>query len=74
MNLFIKQRLHEELTKTDKAEVEKIIDKAIKDAIKNDKTFEDEVVNITKNVLTQLYKTLWVKRSFWKSTLKNKKA
>ena len=33
---------------------------------------EDKVVDITKNVLTQLYKALWVKRSVWKNMLSNK--
>ena len=37
-----------------------------------DKELEDMVVDITKNVLTQLYKTLWIKRNFWKTTLTNK--
>lgn len=42
-----------------------------KDLLK-DKDFQDEVVKITSNVLTQLYKTLWTKRNFWKSSIKNK--
>lgn len=43
-----------------------------KRALLNDKEFQDEVVKIAGNVLTQLYKALWTKRSFWKTTLKNK--
>jgi len=74
MKPYLKQRLHEELTKSDKTEIEKMVNAAIKKAIKDDKALEDKVVDITKNVLTQLYKTLWTRRSFWKSTLKNKKA
>jgi len=33
---------------------------------------EDKVVDITRNVLTQLYKQLWVKRAFWRNGLSNK--
>lgn len=48
------------------------IEKIVKDRIKNEKELEDKVVEITKNVLTQLYKTLWTKRGFWKSNISNK--
>lgn len=78
----IRQRLNEEVTKTDvKDEIKKYMDSAefkskvekiVKDRIKNEKEIEDKVVDITKNVLTQLYKQLWVKRSFWKNSLSNK--
>lgn len=81
----IRQILNEELSKKDKEDVQSMIDKAIdsndlekvviklvKDRIKNEKELEDKVVDITKNVITQLFKTLWVKRNFWKTTLKNK--
>ena len=48
------------------------VEKIVKDRIKNEKELEDKIVDITKNVLTQLYKTLWTKRGFWKSMLSNK--
>ena len=64
MKDLIRQRLNEEMTKSDV--------KIVKDRIKNDKALEDKVVEITSNVLTQLYKSLWVKRAFWKNTLSNK--
>jgi len=82
MKSFIKQRLNEELTKTDVSKEVKIymdsnefkskIEKIVKDRLKNDKELEDKVVDITRNVLTQLYKTLWVKRGVWRSSLSNK--
>jgi hypothetical protein len=56
-------------TNTFKDKVEKIV----KDRLKNDKELEDKVVEITKNVLTQLYKNLWVKRGMWRNSLSNKK-
>jgi len=48
------------------------IEKIVKDRLKNDKELEDKVVEITKNVLTQLYKTLWTKRASWVNNLTNK--
>lgn len=84
MKEFIRKRLNEELTKSDvKDEVDKamesdklksLITKIVKDKIKNDPELEKYLVDINKNVLTQLYKTLWTKRSFWQSGLKNKGA
>ena len=83
MKELIKQRLNEvALTKSDiKDEVSNQLDsnpikKKIEDIvsakIKGDKALEDKVVDITKNVLTQLYKTLYTKKSFWKDNLSNK--
>lgn len=48
------------------------IEKIVKDRIKNEKELEDKVVEITTNVLTQLYKTLWIKRAVWRNNLSNK--
>lgn len=82
MNLSIKYKLTEELTKADVSKELKIymdtsefkakVEKIVKDRIKNDKDLEDKVVEITRNVLTQLYKTLWVKRGVWRNNLSNK--
>ena len=82
MKNIIRERLNEEFGKKDvtkeitafidsstfKSKVEKIV----KDKLKDDKELEDKIVEITKNVLTQLYKTLWTKRGFWRNDLKNK--
>jgi hypothetical protein len=75
-------KIKEELKKTDigkgvktyidSAEFKAKIEKIVKDRIKNEKELEDKVVEISKNVLTQLYKTLWTKRAFWKSNISNK--
>lgn len=82
MNLSIKNKLTEELTKSDISKELKIymdssdfkskVEKIVKDRLKNDKELEDKVVEITRNVLTQLYKTLWVKRGVWRNNLTNK--
>lgn len=82
MNSSTKQKLSEELTKADVSKEVKIymdseafkskVEKIVKDRIKNDKALEDKVVEITRNVLTQLYKTLWNKRGIWVNNLSNK--
>lgn len=56
----------------DSTEFKTKIEKIVKDRIKNEKELEDKVVDITKNVLTQLYKTLWVRRNSWLNGLSNK--
>lgn len=76
------KQIKENLTKTDVSKEIKIymdtktfkdkVEKIVKDKLKNDKELEDKVVEITKNVLTQLYKTLWVRRGMWRDTLSNK--
>jgi hypothetical protein len=76
------KKINENLTKSDVSKEIKVymdtktfndkIEKIIKDRIKNEKDLEDKVVEITKNVLTQLYKTLWVRRGMWRDTLSNK--
>ena len=78
------KKINENLTKTDVSKEIKLymdtntfkekVEKIIKDRLKNDKELEDKVVEITKNVLTQLYKTLWVKRGMWRDSLSNKSA
>jgi hypothetical protein len=78
----MKKKLNENMTKSDvnkeiktyldTKDFESRISKIIRDRINKDKEIEDKVVEITKNVLIQLYKTLWTKRSFWKDNLSNK--
>lgn len=82
MNHSTRQKLNEELTKADISKELKIymdskafeakVEKIVKDRIKDDKALEDKVVQITRNVITQLYKTLWNKRGFWVNNLTNK--
>lgn len=52
-------------------ELESRIKIVIKDMVKQDKDFEKTVVEICRNVLVQLYKALWTRRSFWSADLKN---
>tara|TARA_B100001094_G_C18101455_1_gene755984 strand:- start:34 stop:1077 length:1044 start_codon:yes stop_codon:yes gene_type:complete len=50
--------------------LEKKIDQAIKKAFKG-KDFETSTLKITKNAIIQLYKALWIRRSFWSEYIKN---
>lgn len=78
----MKKTIKEELSKSDVSkevkvymdsnEFKKKIEKIVKDRLKNEKELEDKVVEITRNVLTQLYKTLWIKRAVWRNNLSNK--
>ena len=80
--MSIPRKLNEELTKADidksitvymsSADFKSKVEKIVKDRLKNEKEIEDKVVEITKNVLTQLFKTLYTKRGFWKDNLTNK--
>jgi hypothetical protein len=54
------------------SEFENKVSKIVKNRLKDDKDLEDKVVDITKNVITQLFKTLWVKRATWSNNLTNK--
>jgi len=50
----------------------KKIEAIVKDKLKDNKDLEDRVVEISKNVLTQLFKTLYIKRASWRDNLSNK--
>ena len=49
---------------------DKVSDAVTKDVKKNPE-LEKMVVEITRNVITQLYKVLWMRRTFWRNSLKN---
>jgi len=80
--MSIPRKLNEELTKADldksitvymsSAEFKSKVEKIVKDRLKDEKEIEDKVVEITRNVLTQLFKTLYNKRGIWKNNLSNK--
>jgi hypothetical protein len=76
------KKINENLSKADMSKEIKVymdseafkskVEKIVKDRLKNEKELEDKVVEITKNVLTQLFKALWIKKSFWRDNLSNK--
>jgi hypothetical protein len=80
----MKKILFEELNKTDKGQVEKIVKSQIKDLIDKDlektvldllkkelkgKDTEKIMTDISTEVLVSLYKTLWTRRNFWVTNL-----
>ena len=52
-------------------EFKKLIENEVKKNLKSGET-EKTILDVSSNVLTQLFKALWQKRSFWKSSLSNK--
>jgi len=76
------KKINENLTKADVTKEIKVsmdsqafkskIEKIVKDKLKDNKELEDKVVEITRNVITQLYKTLWTQRGVWRNNLTNK--
>lgn len=77
--------IKEALTKTDENKIGVMIRKEIKDSFGTDlekkvinivnkeikgTKFEKEVVKISKDVLEQLYRELWMRRMFWKNAIK----
>ena len=84
-DIELKHIIKEALTKTDENKIGVMIRKEIKDAFGNDlekkvinivskelkgTKFKKEVVKISKDVLEQLYKELWMRRMFWKNAIK----
>ncbi len=68
---IVKKEIKDFLDLNRNNDFEKKISDIIKKKFKNDKDVEKYIVEITKNVLIQLYKSLWTKRNVWSSDLKN---
>lgn len=75
------------MTDSDKREIEKIVKKEMKDfldstqahnvvikMIQNElgtKKIDDKIIDLSTKVVVELFKTLWQRKSFWESALKN---
>ena len=68
---LVKKEIKDFLENTRSIELETKVGEIIKNKIKNDKDVEKYLVDVTRNVLIQLYKNLWTRRNFWSSDLKN---
>lgn len=68
---MVKKEIKDFLKITRDSELENRVFNIVKDKIKKDKDIEKNFVEICRNVLTQLYKALWMRRSFWRNELKN---
>jgi len=71
IKVMIKNEIKDFLNITRGSQFETKITDIVKDMVKGNKDFENKVVDITRNVLVQLYKQLWTRRSFWVNDLKN---
>jgi hypothetical protein len=77
------------LDNQDKREIEKIVKKEIKDFMDSTqahriviktiqdelgtKKIDDKIVDLSTKVVVELFKTLWQRKSFWETSLKNVK-
>lgn len=68
---IVKKEIKDFLDLNRSTDLEKKIQTIVTKTIKNDKGLEKHFVDITRNVLVQLYKNLWTKRNFWSNDLKN---
>jgi hypothetical protein len=71
IKVLIKNEIKDFLSITRGSQFETKVKDIVKDTVKSNKDFENKVVEITRNVLVQLYKQLWTRRSFWVNDLKN---
>lgn len=68
---IVKKEIRDFVGASNSQNFEQLVTKMLKEKIKGDKQIESHLVELTRNVLVQLYKALWVKRNFWTSDLKN---
>jgi hypothetical protein len=76
-------KLNESLSRSDEREVERIVRATVKDELEKKveqmvraelkgKANEKLIIQIVKNAMTSLYKTLWMRRATWLSGIENK--
>lgn len=84
----VKPQINEALDKSDFAEMEKFFNKLFKESLSDiektvqatvkkemgTKATEQKIVDIARNCIIQLYKTLWVRRASWANGIKNERA
>lgn len=68
---MIKKEIKDFLDINRSSDLDKKIENIIKNKFKNDKDVEKHIVEVTKNVLIQLYKTMYTRKAFWSADLKN---
>jgi hypothetical protein len=68
---MVKREIKDFLDMNRSSDLEKKVEAIIKRKFKNDKDVEKYIVDITRNVLVQMYKTLFTKKGFWVNDLKN---
>ncbi len=68
---MIRKEIKDFLDVNRSSEFETKVADIIKKRFKSDKDFEKYFVDVTRNVLIQLYKNLYTRRNFWANDLKN---
>lgn len=68
---IVKSQIKDFLNLNRNSDFEKKVGDIVAKKFKNDKDVEKRILEITRNVIIQLYKTLWTKRNFWSNDLKN---
>ncbi len=71
IKVMIKKEIKDFLDITRGSQFETKVKDIVKDMLKSNKELENKMVEITRNVLVQLYKQLWTRRSFWANDLRN---
>lgn len=56
----------------DSTQAHRIVVKAIQDEL-GTKKIDDKIVDLSTKVVVELFKTLWTRKSFWETALKNVK-
>jgi O-acetyl-ADP-ribose deacetylase (regulator of RNase III) len=60
------------LTNEDKKEIERIVKKEVKDFLDTTKAHDVVIiVDLSTKVVVELFKTLWQRKGFWESAIKN---
>lgn len=68
---MVKKEIKDFLDVNRSTDLERKISDIVKKTLKNDKEIEKYLVELTRNVLVQMYKNLYTRKSFWTSDLKN---
>ena len=68
---MVKKEIKDFLNINKSSDLDKKVEDIIKKKFKNDKDLEKYIVDVTRNVLIQLYKTMYTRKGFWTADLKN---
>jgi hypothetical protein len=68
---MVKKEIKDFLDINRSSDLDKKVEDIIKKKFKNDKDIEKYIVDVTRNVLIQLYKTMYTRKGFWTADLKN---
>lgn len=68
---MVKKEIKDFLDINRSSDLDKKVEDIVKKKFKNDKDLEKYIVDVTRNVLIQLYKTMYTRKGFWASDLKN---